>query len=72
MTIEATFTNMFRWREAGRETPSAPEAKPQVAAKPKQEQIVSTAAKPIPPSTPEPIWKAYGLDVSDVSETALD
>jgi hypothetical protein len=67
MTIEATFANMFR-REAGRQTRSAPETKPQVAVKPKQERNESTAAKPIP-STPEPVWKAYGLDVS---ETALD
>jgi hypothetical protein len=68
MTIEATFTNMFRSRDDGRKAPSALETKPQVVAKPKQEQIVSAAAKPIP-SAPEPVWKAYGLDVSG---TALD
>jgi hypothetical protein len=76
MTIEATFTNMFR-REGGRQTRSAPETKPEVAVQPKQEQDVSPAAKPIPsapesakiPWTQEPVWKVYGLDVS---ETVLD
>jgi hypothetical protein len=67
MTIGATFAKTFR-REAGRQTRPAPGTKRQVATKPKQEQNGSTAAKPIP-STPEPLWKAYGLDVS---ETALD
>jgi hypothetical protein len=64
MTIEAAFTDLFRRREPGRETPSATETKSQVAAKPKQEPNVSTAVQTVPPSTPEPVWKAYGLDVS--------
>jgi hypothetical protein len=75
MTIEAAFTNMFR-REGGRQTRSAPETKPEVAVQSKQEQDVSPAAKSIPsapepaiPWTKEPVWKAYGLDVS---ETVLD
>jgi hypothetical protein len=65
MTIEAAFTNMFG-RGGGRETKSAPETKPQVAVKPKQEQeqeVSPPVAKPIPWKE-EPIWKAYGLDVS--------
>jgi hypothetical protein len=65
MTIEATFTNIFR-RKGGRQTQSAPETKPQVTVKPKQEQDVSPAAKSdlsVPESAiQEPIWKAYGLD----------
>jgi hypothetical protein len=75
MTIEATFTNMFR-REGGRQTRSAPETKPEMAVQPKQEQDVSAATKPLPstpesaiPWTQEPVWKAYRLDVS---ETTLD
>jgi hypothetical protein len=64
MTIEAAFTKLFG-RGGGSETKSAPETKPEVAVKPKQEQDVSPpAAKPIPWKE-EPIWKAYGLDVSD-------
>ena len=66
MTIEANFRNMFG-RGGGRQTQSAPETKPQVAVKPKQEQeqdhVSATVTKSIPWKE-EPIWRAYCLDVS--------
>jgi hypothetical protein len=69
MTIEATFTNIFR-RGGGRKTTSAPETKPEEAVKPNQEQKeVSTVVAKSIPWKEEPIWKAYRLDVS---ESTLD